>query len=234
MKFINLLLTCYKIVLILSLLYSGETISSIIPTINLPPHNTLNNLTQLYKQFNPYIEASGGMGFIKETKPYSKHTGFIRLGLGAHKQILSHTYLGPELGIQTGGRYRLNTYKTNIVDNYNYVGLPVYYTIYPPIDVLLSIKQELFYSFYVQAKLGGIHLNTMIDHVDIETHSGWQPEFQVGLGVDLTQQSRLSIGYQQFIGKPLKLKTINMENGTASLNQHPTWKALLLSINLSL
>lgn len=179
----------------------------------------------------PYITIGGGYGNYRIVNANDGATGFFRLGLGADFTVNKHVTLGAETAIQNGNRMRLSAVTTAVLGPDS---MPVFITVRPPIDILLTTGYRFADQFSVLGKIGVAYLNVMVDTVTIPNVSQTMPELQLGIRWHATKKINLDVNYQHYFGPQPKLTDVNQEQGTANLTNLPTWNAILVAIEYGL
>jgi hypothetical protein len=174
---------------------------------------------------------SGGYGNFSPMAAGTGDTGFARFALGSALPASSKLVVGSEIGIQSAKRMQLtNDSVSNFFVNLEYA-LPVYFTITPPIDLLITVNYDVVPWLFVEAKGGGVYLQSMVDGANISSNSKWLPELQAGMGFNMDQNTRLGFHYQQFFGQLLTVSQVNLLAGTGVMSGMPTWYAGLLTVD---
>lgn len=207
-------------------------------------YNTLPEFTHSINTTNPekamrypikhhpyfYGSVSGGYGVWSHLLTTDGQTGTARLALGAQRYTSKSTSFGAELSIELGNRMRINT------DNaISIIGIePVFLTIRPPLSVLFTATfHPAEGSVFLFVKGGGAYLSGMLDSLTIPNKSQILPEAQFGFGVDLMNNLSLITYYQHLFGHNPVLTDFNELNGTAHLNQLPTFQAGFIGLQMA-
>lgn len=177
-----------------------------------------------------YLAISGGYGELLNATVNTGETGLVRLGFGSMWLVNEKSMVGVELGFQTGAQMQLSSKSTKILgDN----ALPIYLTMESPIDFLLTFKGNLYGPTFLQAKGGCVFQNTVVTGGDVMSNRAWLPEFQLGLGMKISEHSRIAMDYQRFFGHIPRLANLNQLSGTTSLKGVPSWQAILLTVEIN-
>lgn len=192
-----------------------------------------SGLKELWRPGVAFFEVAGGLGTYSNMDKQSGNTAFTRLGVGLQEHVLDKTFLGFALGIQTGNSGLVDPQSTGLATNPNFA-LPVSFIISSPVDILLDVKQYLLPHLFAEAKCGGVYLSTSFLNADITGTKGWKPELQLAVGLNLNSFNRITFGYQEFFGQSLQLMGDNINSGTASFSQLPTWKAFMITVDISI
>jgi len=185
-----------------------------------PEYPPTNNLLS-----HCYGVMSGGYGVFNNVLYNDGQTGVLHLAIG----VQGDQVVGLELGIQTGNRMRINT--NNVIKAIG--DAPVYLTIKPPLDLLLTITSHLgLLPVFIQAKGGAVLLQGMIDSVTIKNQTQFRPEAQLGFGVDVTPLISLIAYYQCLFGNNPALTHPNVSAGTANLPNLPTFQAGFIGMQM--
>lgn len=191
-------------------------------------NNTARNTDNVSNHYYGLI--SGGYGNFEGVLTNDGQTGLLRLALGTQFDISCFTLLGAEIGVQTGARMRINTNNAIIAIG----SAPVFLTLKPPIDVLLTVSSRLGATVLaVHAKAGAAYNQGMIDSMTIPNKSQVVPELQLGLSYEFSRHISLVAYYQCFFGNTPSLTHIDINSGTASLNHLPTMQAGFVGIKKS-
>jgi len=186
-----------------------------------------NNEIELVKKPYFYTNVSGGYGNFNGTLSNDGQTGILRLAIGTQFNFGRYTLFGTELGIQTGNRMRINSDNAIVAIG----SAPVFLTVKPPIDALLTVAFHLRNtSLAILAKAGAVYCQGMMDSATISNKSKVMPEAQLGLSVGLSSELSLIVYYQRLFGTTPRLSNIDIDTGTATLNKLPTMQAGFIGI----
>jgi len=180
---------------------------------------------------NLYVALSGGYG---ETGFAYKDTGtssVIRLGLGSLWHASSAFSFGEEIGFQTSNQIRLDSEITRVLGA-NVV--PVFLNIKTPIDFLFMGRFLFYDPVFFQAKGGVVFIGSTVTGSDIQSTNVWLPEMQLGLGIHVSEHSRITLSYQQFFGSEPMVAPLDIEKGTSVLKHMPDWHGGLLTLEISI
>jgi hypothetical protein len=177
------------------------------------------------------VKISGGYGLYQDVYRNDGATGIIRVAVADQIPVTNLFMAGAELGIQTGSRMRLTD---ATVAPLVYVTLPIFITITPPIDLLLTAERKFTSSLSLFGKLGVSYFNMMCDSQTIKSNAFFEPELQIGAGYQLTEKAKIEIAYQRIGGGRLVLHNVNVNDGTASLDVPPILQAMFLSVTMNL
>lgn len=178
-----------------------------------------------------YAILNGGYGSYQAVNANDGGTGVIRIGLGTSFSLQHHLLIGGEAAIQTGNRMRLSASTTAV---FGPNAMPVFITVRPPIDLLLTAGYRLTEHLSLIGKVGVAYLNVLVDNVTIANLSQNTPEAQVGLSWNISKRANLDIDFQQYFGSRPILSNVNLEQGTAVLNNLPTWQAIFIGVDVDL
>lgn len=197
--------------------------------------NLKNNLFDSIKflQLNTkfYAAISGGYSRLQYAEASTGQSGVLRLGLGNMLKLTDKFQIGSELGFQTGSQMLLRYSSTYILGENT---LPITLYLMPPVDILLSTKYDIYKTVFIQAKGGGVNVNTSINGADVKTNHVWMPELQIGIGNHLSSKHRLSINYQRFFGKQPILNNYDEETGVSYLKNMTTLQAILITAEINI
>lgn len=187
----------------------------------------MNNEIELVKKPCFYTSVSGGYGNYNGALSNDGQTGILRLALGTQFNLGRYALFGTELGIQTGNRMRINSDNAIVAIG----SAPVFLTVRPPIDVLLTAAFHFRKTpLTLLAKAGAAYCQGKMDSVTIPNKSKVMPEAQLGLNVGLSSEISLIVYYQHLFGSTPRLSNIDIDNGTATLNKLPTMQAGFIGI----
>jgi hypothetical protein len=144
-----------------------------------------------------YVGAYGGYG--KVDGAYESDGDFAqgRFALGAYAAVVNRFSLGLETGVQTGNTQRLQTSPAN-VDMAG--GLPVQSTLKSPVDLLITARTQLLpcHPLFAILKGGIAYRQLQFDDRTSpqDTLKKINPEFQAGLGYNITEHAMVTAYYQ--------------------------------------
>lgn len=174
-----------------------------------------------------YGLVSGGYGNFEDVLSNDGQTGILRLAMGTKFNINPLLLLGAEVGVQTGNRMRINSDNAIVAIG----SAPVFLTIKPPIDTLLTVTSRFEESaLAVQTKVGAAYCQGMVESLTIPNKFQVLPEIQFGLSLNFSQNISLIAYYQRIFGNKPSLTHINISNGTAKLNNLNTMQASFVGI----
>ncbi|MDF1757067.1 MAG: hypothetical protein P1U74_02045 [Legionellaceae bacterium] len=177
------------------------------------------------------LALSGGYSQLQDADNNTGQNGLIRLGIGSSWNFNEKLQFGSELGFQTGTQMLLTDESTAILGPGI---LPVTLHVAPPVDLLLTMKVVAYGPVFIQAKGGYAHQSLSVNGADVTTSHIWIPEAQLGMGLNISSKSRLSIYYQRFFGKKPILTNLDESTGVSYLNNSPTMQAILLTAEITL
>ncbi|MCR9192335.1 MAG: hypothetical protein NXI01_06705 [Gammaproteobacteria bacterium] len=178
-----------------------------------------------------YVALSGGYG---ETGFAYRDTGtssVVRLGLGTLWHANSVVTFGEEIGFQTSNQIRLDSETTRVLGA-NVV--PIFLNIKTPVDLLLMGRYLFCDPVFFQAKGGVVFIGSTVTGSDIQSTNVWLPEMQLGLGIHVSDHSRITLSYQQFFGSQPVITPLDIEQGTSVLKNMPDWHGGLLTLEISI
>lgn len=193
------------------------------------PSFAFNRYNFLIPPSDLYVGLSGGYGQAQQAYQNTGLSSLIRFSFGSLWTIKQKLFLGPEVGFQTGNQIRL---KTQAIGEISESGVPIYLNTKTPVDFLLVGKWLFYKPFFVEAKGGYAYISSEATGADIETNNLWLPDLQVGVGMGLTEHSRLILAYQRFFGKKININLLDTEQGIYSLSALPTWQSFLFTIEI--
>jgi|GEM_PF-2638794 len=192
----------------------------------------LDNVPLIEKNHQPhfYASLSGGYGSFTNVLYNEGTTGVFRFALGARFDVKDAFLLGAELGIQNGNRMSIYTDNAVLVLG----DAPIFLTIRPPVDALLTATAHLGCTpAFILAKGGVAYLQGVTDSATINNKYQVRPEAQLGLGVDVTSSISLLLYYQRIFGNKPVLTNLDSIAGTATLDRLPTFQAVFLGVQMS-
>jgi len=187
-----------------------------------------------YEPFIPndlYLGFSGGYGKAQQAFENTGTSSLLRIAFGSLWSLNTQTLIGGELGFQTGNQMRLSE-ETLTKNNGTVNAVPIYLNTKTPIDFLFVTKRFCSKRFFLEGKAGASLISSEMTNADIKTNNAWLPEVQAGLGFNLSDHSRLLVGYQQYFGKPIKITELNPDEGTLQASGIPTWQAFLFTVEI--
>lgn len=180
---------------------------------------------------NLYIGLSGGYGETQNSYQTTGVNSLIRFAIGSSWIANPSLTFGEEIGFQTGNQVRLDSQVTGILgDNI----VPVFLNIKTPVDFLLMGRLLFYEPVFFQAKGGLVFIGSTVTGADIQATNAWLPEVQLGMGIHLSENSRIILNYQQFFGSEPVITLIDVTQGTSKLTGMPNWHGGLLTLELSL
>ena len=207
-----------KTILIITLLLSKLNFAAI-------PFNELIIPNDLYLGF------SGGYGESQQAFENTGTSSLLRIAFGSLWSLNPRTLIGGELGFQTGNQMRLSE-ETLTKNNGTLNAVPLYLNTKTPIDFLFVTKRFFNKRFFLEGKAGASLISAEMTNADIKTSNAWLAEVQAGLGFNLSDHSRLIVGYQQYFGKQIKIRVLNPDEGTLQASGIPTWQAFLFTVEI--
>lgn len=152
-----------------------------------------------------------GLGYGQYQNMYVSDGQVFLARVGIAKEVIQYLALhgGMELGIQSGNTARL---KISDSEKYALGGLPIDTTIKPMLDMLLTGKvyTQLDSPLYGIFKAGAIVRHWQFNNRgSINDITRVDPEFQLGVGMDVAKRLSLSLSYQGIIGRNPDFKIIS-------------------------
>lgn len=212
------------------------TTSIICLLLNFPAYssNTVpNNHTNWWSPSRLYIGAYGGYGNVSGAYKNDGQMAQGRLGLGLHAAEYRAVTLGAEVGVESGNDMRLQA-DTALMDSTG--GLPIQSTLKPLLDLLITVQGRFSENYPVIGILkGGIAYRQL--QLEDRTSSRDElrkinPELQLGLGTNITQNVILTAFYQGIYSGSTAGVSLNSV-GDATISHIPTQQAVFVGIECS-
>jgi len=191
---------------------------------------TMGNINQPTPSPMFYVGAFGGYGTVDGAYHQDGNVTQGRLTLGLHAKNYNKLTLGAELGVQSGNTMRLNE-SQDIINATG--GLPAQSTLKPFVDALITVQYKFHPNRPLFAVLkGGIAYRQL----QLEDRTSSQDslnkvngEFQAGLGVNVTENVRITALYQGIYSTSNTGIGLNSV-GDVTLSQIPTQQAGLFGV----
>jgi hypothetical protein len=156
------------------------------------------------------LEIGIGYGNYKQMYRGDGQTVLARIGIA--KEFIHFRLLraGVEMGVQSGNSARLAIPQT-ILNALG--GLTVESIMKPTLDILLTsqLYSQHNNSVFALIKAGVILRQWQFNRGSVNDLTKIYPEFQLGMGVDISQSLRLSVSYQGIVGKNPNFQIISQD-----------------------
>lgn len=173
-----------------------------------------------------FLALSGGYGRAQDSYQSTGTNGLIRFGCGSTFQVDPMFAIGQEIGFQTSNQVRLNS---QITPDMGTNSVPVFVNSKTPIDFLALGRVVFYHPIFLQVKGGMAFVGSTATGADIQTENAWVPEVQIGVGINISNRSRIILSYQEFFGTTPIVSVLDATNGTYLLKGSPTWQGELLT-----
>lgn len=192
--------------------------------------HTLN----IYKQQNscPWFVILG-LGYGNDQRMFHNDGQNVleRIALGKRIFYLNPVSVDLELGVQTGNTARLavSQDKLDLMG-----GLQIDSTFKPTLDLLFGLKVYPISdsNFFIQLKGGAIYRRWQFSRASVNDIAEVNPQFQGGLGFNLTNYTNISLLYQYIYGRNPHFE-VN-EDASGHVSGIPSQNSILLNFSLYL
>ncbi|HHS8316193.1 TPA: outer membrane beta-barrel protein [Legionella pneumophila] len=175
---------------------------------------------------------SGSIGLTHYDASYHHdgNSAMGRLSINAQYAFSDFFALGLEVGGQSGNTMRLDLEQSTLDE---LGGEPVSLLIKPAADLLFTAQITPFdeSGFYGVMKAGVAFRQAQVNRNDVNDLSQTSPEIQAGMGYKLNDNLAIHLTYQQIFGGNPNYQ-INPVTETATINDIPTQKTLMLGVSL--
>jgi hypothetical protein len=176
-----------------------------------------------------------GMG-LTEYSDMDKNEGKTALGrfyISRELRKESGFGFGVELGFQTGNGSKL---KLSAAQYFDLGNVAVQAHNKPMIDILLTASKTINENTSVFIKGGVAYRQITFDRDTISSLEKIDPEVQVGLAMKLSNNTSLSLSYQNIIGGDAEFTTTNpsttLGSGTGHIKNIPTQHGILITLTM--